>query len=226
MKHRKLKTCLHIVCILVLLLVLYAFMGLPVPSFKMEYRLAEKAAMVGPAKILGIHKYTRTGSYDKKYTYEILVARTNHSVILYDGKLYCRKDLGENLILVRPGNGMLVLFDEHPEAAWADVHMKITTTSDTGKPVVKSVFLEAVKRDGDGYFLLPIPRDDGTTDFSTLDPVGTGGQIGGEANVIPAYVRLYDKDGNEILAEAVDILTPAIIAHQERGEYFPNHGVE
>jgi len=226
MKHRRLKTCLHIICILVLLLVLYVLIGLPVPSFKLEYRLAEKAAMVGPAKILGTHKYTRTGSYDKKYTYEILVARTDHSVILYDGNLYCRKDLGEDLILVRPGNGMLALFDEYPEAVWADVHMKIQTTNNTGKITVQSVFMDAVKRDRDGYFLLPIPRDDGTTSFGTLDPVGTGGHIGGDANIIPANVRLYDKAGKEILSKAVDILTPAIIAHQERGEYFPNHGVE
>jgi len=228
MKHRKLKTCLLIACIPILALVFYAMLDFTPMAFKTEYRLAAKAAMVGPGEILGISTLDPTPSI-KGGSYDVLAARTEHGVILYDGNIAYRKDLGEDVILIsgatyRGDSIPLVLFDEYPEAVYAKIELKFVPGLGKGSndtSAGKAVSLDA-KREHDGCFVFLLEQGKGF-DMLALSRFSAGYDL--HDDPIPGYVWLYNKDDELVTCGSLEMLSPGIIAHRERGEDWPGHGI-
>lgn len=219
MKHRKLKTCLLIACIPVLVLVFYALLDFKPMPFIAQYRLAEKAAMVGPGEILGISTIKPTPA---STAYKVVAARTEQGVILYDSELYYRKDLGEPAILVAgsehysqfTANSLpLVLFDEFPEAVWAEIELEVTEGFGSSSKLGTTYRMEAARQQ-EGYFLFVMLSGDYFPFLHHFSSFCAG--TSSSTQPIPVQVRLYDKDDCLVADLSTHILSPAIIAHREQ----------
>ena len=222
MKHRKLKTCLLIACIPVLVLVFYALLDFKPMPFIARYRLAEKAAMVGPGEILGISTIDLSPGM-KNTAYKLLAARTEHGVIVYDGSLMYRKDLGEDVILVAGGGssyyGMpLVLFDKYPQAVYAKLELEVNHAICAGDEYIGNVIEMEAQREERGYFIFLLDGGEGV-ETSRVSRFCAGQDVYSEP--VPALLRLFDQDGEVVLSTRMEMLSPGIIAHRERGEDYP-----
>ena len=226
MKHRKLKTCLLLICIPVLLLVFYGLLDFKPMAFTAKYRLAEKAAMVGPGEILGVSTIDLSPRM-KNTAYKLLAARTEHGVIVYDGNLVYRKDLGEDVILLAGGRsssyGMpLVLFDKYPQAVRATLALEVTHDICAGDPYIGWIVEMEAQREENGYFVFYLKPGEG------VDMIDLSRFCAGEddySDPVPALLRLFDGEGNLILSTRMEMLSPGTIAHRERGEDSPGHGL-
>jgi hypothetical protein len=98
---RKAQVAINFTLILVLLFLLYIFMGSPVLHWEQQYRRVERAHMVGPGEILGYEEVT--GNLYR----EIVLAKTDDALIVSTVSL---GDTGNDILLYLPKtDGIAVL---------------------------------------------------------------------------------------------------------------------
>lgn len=151
-----------ILCILLCLMLIYAFAGGPVFSIRQAFRRAEKANFVGPSKILAVEQMENM-DYDR-----LILADDGEGVILYayDGIgsentdfIYLEKT-GDMIVAAAPGDDLLwyqtqvslpvFLFVDNSRAVRAE--MDITLHGEyMGETFEKTYFLES-QRENPGYF--------------------------------------------------------------------------
>lgn len=243
---RKGKIAINLLLMALVSFGIYLFLGCPAFTAEQRYRRAERAHMVGPAKILEI--YAPEGS---NYQY-VLVAEEPGAVIFYlysdipgsTGDLYYREKTGDLTVLaapnILPGSSSMqvvdlpvFLFDEYPEALRAELEITLSETVND-EYFEKTYHLES-SREAEGYFHFNIHAEaEGTyTDlygFTLPNELGAEGivlrqfsQMCGYADSFnlrpqPVTVRLYDESGALILEETLQIRCVSDMAHQKRGD--------
>lgn len=228
---------------------LYIFLDAPAFSDVHRYRRAEKANLVGPAKILDILEIKPTNiwdSYDR-----MLLADDGDGVIMYlwctqsdyKEKLVYRDKMGEATVFAAPCyhwtedwwrpdeiNLPILVFDDYPQAVRAELDVTLTADKFDDFSFSKDYHLETT-REKPGYFCFNIHA----TDFSASDD-GEGAVLASFAaftdsrdvihsikntSAIPATVRLYNNADKLIYEETLFIRTYEGEAHYEKGE-LPN----
>ena len=127
----KQQVCIHLVSILLLVCLIYVFLGCPPLTAENAFRRAEKASMVGPATILG---QCQPAGYDCD---ALVLGQDMEGVYLYvmnrwspeNSELIYRKKEGSLTVLAAPGDTLyqyevraripLILFDSCPSAVRA-----------------------------------------------------------------------------------------------------------
>lgn len=124
----------------------------------------------------------------------------------------------------------VLLFDSHPQAVRAEVNMELSAIFDpAGGKIFRKTYNLKADRTAAGYFLLELSfRDFGYSRalgeearaFYYLTDFSKGCEVPNVAyyEYIPIHVRLFDKDGNVVCTEYIELRTPAGDARLERGE--------
>lgn len=223
----KTQVLLHLLTVLMLLSLIYVFLGCPAFTAKEAYRRAEKAAMVGPATIIGQLKppgYECDAivlGQDIESVYLFVMDRLNPSA----SQMIYRKKEGAVTILAAPGDTLyqyevraripLILFDSCPNAVRAELDLTVHADS-----FEKTYHLSA-ERESTGFFCF---------DLQTLNPGALGAEgaalrllqeissnsMAGNTSVsFPAEVRLYDASCALILEESTCIRSAAAQAQDK-----------
>lgn len=215
----------NILCILLCLLLIYAFAGGPVFSIRQAFRRAEKANFVGPSKILAVEQMEGM-DYDR-----LVLADAGEGVILYayDGIesensdfIYLEK-AGDMTVAAAPGDDLLwyqtqvslpvFLFVNNSHAVRAEMDLTLHGHY-MGETFEKTYFLES-QRENQGYFRFSLNvRKGGSLGAEgyalyTLRNI-TGYSMADTSDIaFPATVRLYDEIGQMILEENIVICSAA-----------------
>lgn len=218
----------NILCILLCLLLIYAFAGGPVFSIRQAFRRAEKANFVGPSKILAVEQMEDM-DYDR-----LVLADAGEGVILYayDGIgsentefIYLKKS-GEMTVAVAPGDDLLwystqvslpvFLFVNNPRAVRAEMDLTLHGQY-MGESFEKTYYLES-QRENQGYFRFSLRARRGGSlgaegyALYTLRNI-TGYSMADTSDVaFPATIRLYDGIGKMIQEENIVIFSAAVNA--------------
>lgn len=221
-----------------LALALYTFAGSPTLTLEQEYRRAEKAHLVGPARILGtVELETDFLSY-----WDMLIADDGDGIIFFcynypdfaeldQTELIYRKKTGDITVLSAPfpnesrehttvAKLPVFIFDEYPEAVRAELDLTLNTTYD-GKNFQKHYTLKS-RREVSGYFQFTLgsvnPEGLGAEGYAiqvfTLIS-GYGGRSMDDYS-IPAEVRLYDADNQLICEKTLEITSVVEQAHNSQ----------
>ena len=218
----KLKVCVHLLTVSLLLFLIYAFLGAPAFSSEGTFRRAEKAALVGPATVLGQIRpegYPCDGiilGEDASGVYLYVMHRWNPEA----SELIYRQKQGTMTLLAAPGDTLyqyeyqaripLILFDGcSNDAARAEVDLTLSSGS-----FEKTYPLEA-DRESDGFFYFDLNvRDAGALGeegnaLRLLQEICSNSMAGNPDISFPAAVRLYDASGSLIREETVFIRSAA-----------------
>lgn len=227
----KFRACVNLLCIALCVFLIYTFLGSPALSVTNAFRRAEKANLVGPAKILA-----RTEPEGTPYSH-LIVADDGNGVILFtfdrwDSKatelLYIQKT-GCLTIAAAPDSTLfftqkeavipLVLFDEECLAVRAELDITLTGQY-KGQTHEKTYNLHA-QREFEGCFLFSIHARsaaslgaEGQLLFALQNVTGNS-MAATVGTRFPATVRLYDGSGALILEESLFIQSAAARAHAE-----------
>ena len=217
----KKQVCIHVLTIAALLFLIYVFLSCPPVTARGAFRRAEKAAMVGPATILG--QFRPTGfscdaivlGEDTDGVYFYVMDRWNPE----KAELVYRKKQGSLTLLAAPGDTLyqyetqaqipLVLFDSCEESVRAEMNLTLKTGS------FEKTYALAAKRESNGYFSFDlIARNAGSLGeegkaLRLLQEICSNSMAGNPDTAFPAAVRLYDASGNLILEETVHIRSAA-----------------
>ena len=217
----KARVCIHLTAVLLLLFLIYAFLGAPALSIEGTFRRAEKAAMVGPSAILG---QIRPEEYPCD---AIILGEDSSGVYLYvmhrwdpeSSELIYREKDGPVTLLAAPGSTLyqyefqaripIILFDSCKEASQAELDLTVYAGS------FEKTYHLAATREAEGYFAFDLL----TRDVGLLGAEGealrmlqeiSSNSMAGNINVsFPAAVRFYDASGNLILEETTRIRSAA-----------------
>lgn len=170
---RKMQVLRNILLLILLIVAIGYFSGLPIPIPELQFRREERAHLVGPGDILGIE------DIDFSHYKTMIVAETGQGVILWvsapeinrSDLLYQEKN-GEHLLLAAPGSlGFmtvpdevhlpLILFDRQPRAARAEIQFTLREGID-GETFEKTYCLSADRKTS-GYFLFTLHTDESFT---------------------------------------------------------------
>lgn len=246
---RPIKVLFFFIGILLFSFFIYIFIGAPPFSDEHRYRRAERANMVGPAKILDIIDFTPVkGELYKR----MVIADDGDGVILYmyeplsdrPEKLIYRKKQGAVTVYAAPYELYIhrdvydfkvpiILFDDFPQAIRAELECILWSISDE-KSIPKTmhpetVFAEAY-RDTPGYFCFHLNSPGfstfPSTDESEQPTLMTFCRLTSRsiydvyANTeLPVTIRLFDKDNNLIHEEIVTVRNVVGEAHYQRSEH-------
>lgn len=217
---KKVRVIRNILLILLVLSVAQFFSGMPYPMLELQFRMEERAKLIGPSEILGMEEI------DFSWCDRMIVAETDEGVILWiSGQEYDRSYLGYrkkgdgSLLMVPPGAlGFmastdevcvpLVLFDEQPRATRAEIQFTLSEIVN-GEAFEKTYELSA-DRAVRGYFLFTLTA--GADDSPWIQPEGATLQIFANfaSNLaqnpdynVPVQVRFYDSRDTLIAEESV-----------------------
>lgn len=208
--------CNFLLLLLLMLAVVY-FSGLPIPIPKIQFRFEERAHLIGPGNILSIEEI------DFSYFETMIVAETDEGVILWvsapeidRSDLVYQEKTGDNLLLAAPGSlGFmtvtdkvhlpLVLFDRHPRATHAE--MQFTLQEEVDGVFFEKAYCLSADRTASGFFLFTL-----NTDNSYTYPEAVTLQI--FANIascrehqqnysVPVQIQFYNGRGELIIEETV-----------------------
>lgn len=221
-----------IACILasiLLLLALYVALGCPA-TFRMQFRRAEKANMVGPSKIL----YTLSANHEYE---KMIIGETDHGICFFgvtgsevtgfshSGKrnytfTYRQKDGDLTLASIPPFWGFdyqnsqsVYLFDMHPEAVSASVLIKVVgvdSSVNAGSATTQNInetFEATAERLKDGHFVFYLESNNSlsATALYYLAEATSGKLFPRYSATITVTVQLYDAQGNQILIRDMDL---------------------
>ena len=213
--------CIHLLTVLLLLFLIYAFLEAPALSVEGTFRRAEKAALVGPATILG---QVQPEGYPCD---SIILGEDATGVYLYvmhrwdpeASELIYREKQGTMTLLTAPGDTLyryeqharipLVLFDGCQDAVRAEVALTLRSGS-----FEKTYLLEA-HRESEGFFCFDLNvRDAGALGeegdaLGLLQEICSNSMAGNTDIAFPAAVRLFDVSGNPVREETVLIRSAA-----------------
>jgi len=224
---RKVKTILYIsVVLLVLATVIVG--NYPITPWS-AFRLAEKAYLVKPAKILGTESVVSAGQDG------IIIAKSEELCMTYGYKhfsfhdsddLVCRKKTGDLTFLsIATQNSYrdqedkyfsIILFDEYPQAVRATLSLtpSVEYGSNDGKEFYERSFTVSATRRAGEYFLFRM-NTDGDFDAWMKTPLLMDNlrmSLNDNSVVtdpVPGKIQLYDKDGNLILEREIDLRDPS-----------------
>lgn len=225
------RTIINCVLIVSLIPVYYISVGRPPLSPKHQFRRVEKAAMVGPAKILDTISLDEYEGYNAD---RLLLATSEEGVTLfaYDKKkpeyyshLIYREKQGDITVLAYGDGGYtsrgyaevpIIVFDEYPDAVRAEMKIDLHTPTYIELKWSEQYSLSA-EREHEGYFLFTLKIGNGIT-LSNVDwaldllaELSSG--HGHRDEAIPVTVWFYDEDGNMIFERSVVIRSIAGEAH-------------
>lgn len=231
MISRRKRVILNICAIVITAFLYYLFSGCPAFNVTMQYRLEEKANLVGPAQILDDIPLTGS-SYDR-----LLLADDGDGVILYvynaasidNGFFIYREKQGELTVLAAPTidlygplykniNLPVMLFDNHPEAVYAELDLELSSDyNDKTSP--KSYHLTSTRKK-EGYFLFHIEATSSNELEAEGEALGILSQLthpfysSSRVRIaFPATVRLYDDKGGLIMEQAMTLRSLAGEVH-------------
>lgn len=205
MKNRA-KALRNLLLALLLILAVGFFSGLPVPFPELQFRLEERARLVGPGEILAMEEI------DFSYYKTMIVAETEEGVILWvSAPEIDRSDLvyqeknGENILLAAPGTGgfmtvadevhlPLVLFDQIPRAIRSE--MQFTLREEINGEIFEKTYCLSADRSASGFFLFTLNTDDTYTNQEALTlqifaNIASDQEHRQNYNV-PVQIRFYD----------------------------------
>lgn len=218
---------IHLLTVLVLVWFIYVLLGCPAFTAKGAFRRAEKAAMVGPAAVIG--QFRPTGydcdaivlGQDPEAVYLFVMNRWNPEA----SELVYRKKEGSMTLLAAPGNILyqyemqaripIVLFDSCKEATRAELDLTVYTDS------FEKTYPLSAKREGDGYFAFDlVARNAGALGeegkaLRLLQEISSNSMAGNVNVSFPATVRFYDASGALILEETACIRSVAAQTRQD-----------
>lgn len=223
---KKLRFILYILIIVLLITSIYVFVSAPAFTSQILYRRYEKANLIGPAEILGIHQRDFS-VYDR-----ILLAETEEGVVIFaesletkeSPQLIYRQKTGGLTVLAAPDPApmdpyasekkmTLFAFDSCPEAVSA--RMEFTLSAEYGGvPFEKTYTLES-QRQIPGVFCFKLHALSrfylGTEAYALQLLTMVSGYCGSNyfGLEFPVTVSFYDADGNLIRQESAVISSPA-----------------
>ncbi len=225
---------------------IYIFLDSPTFTDEQRYRRAEKANLVGPAKILDIQELPelKRNDYDR-----IVIADDGDGIIMYlwntehdyYEKLVYRKKIGDVTIYAAPIVNVfydwhdfeeiivpIYAFDNFPNAVRAELDLTLEIF-EVGEPHIYHYSLESV-REKSGFFCFfiyanttPRPSGSGSEEnsalysFTALTDQCTSHALHPQRGAL-ATIRLYDKDNLLVHEEMLSIYTIPIEKLIERGE--------
>lgn len=231
MKQRKWKVFLYILGILLAIPAAYIMLGSPSLTPEMAMRRAERAHLVGPAKILG------TEDIQCLENGKLIIGQTSKGYVLYpytanayeDQILYYQEKTGDITVAAVStylGSYLtdtafpIVVFDDCAEAVRAEMDL-LCSFYPNEKFFEKEYFLES-QRHNDGYFLFSLPfncnlwmaqgeettvNPDASKENTLLmlisETLSGGEQFYGVTAAIT--VRLYDRENMLILEKTMEI---------------------
>lgn len=224
---------------------IYVFLDSPTFTDEQRYRRAEKANLVGPAKILDIQELPELthSAYDR-----ILIADDNDGIIMYlwntkedfYEKLAYRKKQGDVNVYAAPLVSHffdlyhfeeitlpVYVFDNFPNATRAELDLTLEIYETIEKPPIYHYNLES-NREKAGFFRFFIHSNNTSGSSATeersalhglaaLTDLRTSGILHEQRGAI-ATIRLYDKKEELIYEETLNIHMAAIEKLIERGE--------
>lgn len=243
---RPLKALLYCIGILLFSFLLYIFLGAPPLSEEHAYRRAERANLVGPAKILDIIDLEPVVN---EYYNRMVIADEGDAVILYmrdsqnnlSEKLVYRQKQGAVTVFAAPYELFLystdhefeipiILFDDFPQAVRAEMEFTLWTLDDSDAvPRVclpKNYWGEAY-RENSGYFCFYINSPDFSwaawTDDSKEPTLATFCKLTGKTfsrmdadTTLPVTVRLFNAENQLVHEETVIVRGVIGEAHYQR----------
>ena len=217
---KKTRVLRNILLLILLILAVDYFSGLPAPIPEIQFRREERAHLVGPGQILGIEEI------DFSWYDTMIVARTEQGVILWTSgqdldrsALVYREQKKENLLLAAPGSMSyltiadtvelpLVLFDRCPRAARAEILFTLKDTVN-GEPFEKTYHLSS-ERTASGYFLFtlnagkgqPYSLEEEALILRAFAEIASGQNTRHDYSV-PVQIRFYDLNNTSIGEETI-----------------------
>lgn len=217
----KKQVAIHLLTVAALVWLIYMLLGCPPFSADQTFRRAEKAAMVGPATILGQIQpegYPCDG---------LILGQDSEAVYLYvmhkgspeTSELIYREKEGNVTLLAAPGTALLqfeyqahipvILYHSCKDAVQAEVDLTVYSGD------FRQTYSLTAQREGDGYFAFDlVARNAGTLGkegeaLRLLQEVCSNSMAGNADIAFPAAVRLYDASGALILEETTYIRSAA-----------------
>ena len=217
---KKMRILRNILLIVLLLSMAQFFSGLPYPLMEFQYRLDERAYMVGPGEILGVEEI------DFSWCDRIIVSETEEGAILwiygpdYDRSALAYHKRGTGSLLMAPPGYLgyimmtgelylpLVLFDDCTKATRAEIQFTISDTIN-GEPFEKTYHLTAERR-VQGYFLFQI--DDASMGVTWAEQLAlerfaeyASNQDQSLDYSIPIHICYYDSLNNLVAREEIAV---------------------
>jgi len=203
---------LYVTVLLLCILLHYIATGCPPLNLEHQFRRAEQAQWVGPAKILGTLELQDSGSYD-----HVLLAEDHYGTTMYlysedtkSGQLHYRKKTDHMQVLAVPGFRFMsnddqielpvIAFDRSPKAVRAELELVVDDGS-----AVQTYHAEA-QRENDGYFCFTITQSGWGAQVRALRRLAW--VSGGDDYLSPPYpftIRLYSASGELLHEEQSEI---------------------
>lgn len=232
---RRAKAIRNLILVLLSAALAYLLLGCPPLTAEAQYRLAEKANLVGPAMILGMEE-TSYSDCDR-----LVVAEETDAVILYsysgdypeNATFVYRKKAGDTTVLAVPTTRLtwyydedaaldLVVFDDFPQAVRAELDFSLSAVVND-QPFEKDYSLSA-DRGKEGYFFFHY-RVSGTPHVGSESAalhafMEISGNNGGTYIdvAVPVTVRFFDASDTLIAERSLTVRSQAVEAYLERGE--------
>ena len=225
---RKAKTIIYIS--IVLLVLSAVIVGNYPITPRSAFRLAEKAHLVKPAKIIGTESVVSAGQD------AIIIAKSEEFCMTYGYKhfafhnaddLVCRKKTGDLTFLSIETQSIfhdwedeyfsIILFDEYPQAVRATLSLTASVEygSNDGEKIYERSFTVSATRRAGEYFLFRMNTDGDDFDAWTKTSVlmlrlrESLNENHAATEPVPGKIQLYDKDNNLILEREIDLRDPS-----------------
>lgn len=195
------------------------FSGTPFPVLRFQFRMEERAKLIGPSEILGVEEI------DFSWCDRMIISETEDGAILwisgrsYDTSSLAYREKGEGSLLMAPsgsvgsGEGVtlpLVLFDDQPRARQAELRFTLKTIHNN-EDFEKSYKLTA-ERTAQGYFLFILEDEsigwlNAEVEVATLQIFLNASADSGKnpEYIVPVQVYYYDGTGEQIAQETITI---------------------
>ncbi len=194
-----------------------------------SFRLAEKARLLRPAKIIGTESVVSAGQDT------VIIAETEEFCMTYGYKFFgtndtynlvCKKKTGDLTFLSIEPQGSysgkedmycsIILFDDYPQAVRATLSMQpymYFNDNGTKKFYEKSFTVTATRQNEEYFFFRLNNADDLDTWPETSLLLETLRRNLNSSSVltdrVPGKIQLYDKEGNLILEREIDLQNPS-----------------
>ena len=227
---RPVRACLWAALVLAELVLIYIGLGCPTLSMKQELRRAERANLVGPSKIVD------TLIKDISYYDKLIVGETDYGICFltqsfvtgstmlstqitgasYD--FYYREKTGDLTIASIPvwalhgdslpsgENTTVYLFDNYPEAQWAELWLQIDGNLESDADVLQ-IFQQTVERTTEGHFRFVLTGKS-KIQCDALEYLArntSGMDFPAVGCTMLATVKLYDANNQLILEREMDL---------------------
>ena len=194
------------------------------------FRLAEKAHLAEPAKILGTESVNSVGQNG------VIIAKSEELCMTYAYRyldfhdsdyLVCKKKTGDLTFLsIAHQNGVrndeneycsIILFDEYPQAVRAELTLPLSMEyySSGDKKHYEKTYTVTATRQAEEYFFFRLdwqsdPFDEWIYNSSLINQLTTQINTHIYASIpLPGKIRLYDKNDNLILEREMDLQNPS-----------------